>query len=109
MIPPDEPTARHDVIGRGRFEKLYWRAFNFAIRRILAVWFIIAGTFMALVAIPNLLPGATIQVDGRPSDDMVLRVTMVLLPLILSGFGIAFYRAKPYEPKDSPSRSRDDA
>ncbi|XLZ71019.1 hypothetical protein ABT364_03375 [Massilia sp. SR12] len=77
---------------------LYWRFFNFFVRRVVAIAFIIGGIVLTASGIPSILPGGTINVDGIPSDDLVFRWVAFLLPLVLAAFGVALYRAKPYIP-----------
>lgn len=77
---------------------LYWRIFNFLVRRVIAVGFVVVGSIVGVVNLPSLLPGGTINVDGLPSGDIVLRLATVLLPVIVAGFDIALYRVAPFIP-----------
>ncbi|WP_374582849.1 hypothetical protein [Pseudoduganella sp.] len=77
---------------------LYWRLFNFIVRRIMSVAFAVGGLIMAVASFPYILPGGTIDIDGVPSDDLVFRWTAFMLPLIIAAFGVALYRAKPFNP-----------
>jgi len=62
----------------------------------MALVFAVGGVIMAAASVPYVLPGGTIDVDGVPTDDLVFRWAVFLLPLIVAAFGIALYRAKPY-------------
>jgi hypothetical protein len=77
---------------------LYWRFFNFLVRRVVAVGFVVVGSILAVVNLPSLLPGGTIHVDGSPSSDIVLRVVAVLLPIVVAALGVALYRVAPFVP-----------
>lgn len=81
---------------------LYWRIFNFLVRRVVATGFVAGGLVVALRSVGSLLPGGTINVNGVPSDDFVFRLFAVLLPLIVSVLGVALYRAKPFSPSTKP-------
>jgi hypothetical protein len=78
--------------------KLYWRFFNFLIRRIMAVGFILGGIVLFIYGIPSILPGGTVQLNGQPTDDMVFRFFSALFPLIVVVLGIFLFRIKPYYP-----------
>ena len=77
---------------------LHWRLFNFIVRRIMAVVYAVAGIIMAIASVTYILPGGTIDVDGATTDDLVFRWAAFLLPLIIAAFGVALYRAKPFNP-----------
>jgi hypothetical protein len=77
---------------------LYWRSFNFLTKRIMAPCFIIGGFVIFIYGVPNILPGGTVQLNGQPTDDMIIRLFSVLMPLIMSVSGVFLFRAKPYYP-----------
>jgi hypothetical protein len=81
-----------------KYSDHHWKAFNFLVRRIVALGFVAVGLILTLYGLPNLLPGGTILVDGISSDDLVLRWVSVLLPLVLALFGVALFRIQPYVP-----------
>jgi hypothetical protein len=78
---------------------LYWKLFNFLVRRVVAFGFIAIGLLVAASGVNGLFPGGSVQVNGVPSDDLVLRVALVLLPLLVVVLGVALYRVKPFEPR----------
>jgi hypothetical protein len=80
---------------------LYWRIFNFLVRRVVAVGFVVVGSMIGLMNLPNLFFGGTINVDGAPSDDIVFRLVVVLLPFLVSILGIALYRIAPFSPDNN--------
>jgi hypothetical protein len=77
---------------------LYWRVFNFFVRRVVAVGFMVIGLVIAIGNSPSLLPGHTIDVNGTPNDDIVMRCIAVFLPLVAAVLGLLLFRAKPYDP-----------
>jgi hypothetical protein len=83
---------------------LYWRIFNFFVRRVVAVGFVVVGLVIGAVNLSSLLPGGTINVDGSPSSDIVLRLVAVLLPIVVAAIGVALFRVAPFDPSKS-SRS----
>lgn len=78
---------------------LYWRFFNFVVRRVVASAFVVGGCIVAAADTPALLPGGTIPVNGGPTDDLVFRLASVGMPLLVAIFGVALYRAKPFVPR----------
>lgn len=78
---------------------VYWRFFNFLVRRVVASAFVVVGGIVAAADIPALLPGGTIPVNGVPTDDLVFRLASVGMPLLVAILGIALYRAKPFVPQ----------
>ena len=101
-------TPTLDVMSsdRGNLERV-WNAykvvhlavFNFGARRVVASGLIVVGTVLAIYNAPGLLPGGTTLVQGVPSDDLVFRWAVVLLPAAMALFGVALFRAKPYSPR----------
>jgi hypothetical protein len=69
------------------------------VSRTVSAAFAAIGGIIGLINLRYLLPGATIDVDGKPTDDLVLRFLACALPLIVSGIGFLMYRAHP-PPKD---------
>lgn len=76
----------------------YWRVFNFLVRRVMAVAFVIGGVILTCTSVPAIFPGATINVDGVPSDDLFFRWAAVVLPMLVATLGVALYRVKPFSP-----------
>jgi hypothetical protein len=83
---------------RTRISTSYWKLFNFAVRRVVAILFVVGGLFGALTGIPVLFLGGSVPVNGVPNDDFVLRIASVLLPLLVALIGVALYRVPPYDP-----------
>jgi hypothetical protein len=82
------------------FLSLYWRVFNFLVRRVVAPGFTVGGLIIAVINVPALLPGGTFNVDGSPSTDIVMRLVSVAMPLLVSALGLALYRAQPFTPPE---------
>jgi hypothetical protein len=82
--------------------RMHYRFFNFLVRRVIAVGFIVGGALVGFSYLGALLPGGTIVVDGSPNDDLVLRIAVVGFPFLLSALGVALFRAKPFNPHGSP-------
>jgi len=78
---------------------LYWRFFNFLVRRAVASAFVVIGGIVAAVNTPALLLGGTIPVNGVPTNDLVFRLASVGIPLLAAFLGVALYRAKPFFPQ----------
>ena len=76
----------------------YWRVFNFLVRRVVAVVFVVGGVVVAIAGAQAVFPGGTINVDGVPSTGLVFRWSAVVLPLLVAALGVALYRAKPFAP-----------
>ena len=81
------------------FSDIYWRFFNFFVRRVVAITWVVIGFVMACANVPLLLPGATIEVDGTSTDDLLYRVCAVVLPLLAAIAGVLLFRAEPYNPQ----------
>ena len=80
---------------------LYWRFFNFMVRRVVAVGFVVAGTILCLYFLPSLVdPKGTIPVNGVPESDVVYRLFAVLVSALVAGLGVLLYRARPWYPQD---------
>jgi len=74
---------------------LWWRTFDFYVRRVFAVVAMFVGLILTLVDIPTMFPGHMINVNGVPSSDLVERISSVALPLLIALFGLILFRAKP--------------
>jgi hypothetical protein len=80
-------------------QRTYWRVFNFMVRRVVAVMFVIVGLIGALSSLPALFnPNGFIPVNGIPDRDIVYRIIAFALPAVMAVFGVLIYRAKPFEP-----------
>lgn len=77
---------------------MFWRVFNFTVRRVVATCFMVVGLIIAIVNVGVVLPGGTINVNGVPSTDIVLRIFSFAMPLFVAAFGIALFRAPPFAP-----------
>lgn len=80
---------------------MYWRIFNFLVRRVVAIAFAVGGVVITLANIGAVLPGGNIGFNGAPSTDLVLRWSAVVLPLVVSALGVALYRVKPFTPRQT--------
>jgi hypothetical protein len=60
--------------------------------------FVLGGSLISVFNIPALLPGGTIDVNGVPSGDLVMRSVAVFLPLLVAVLGVALFRAPPFRP-----------
>ena len=69
------------------------------VRRVMAIGFMLAGIMSTLLSAPTLFPGGTVNVNGEPSTDIVIRCFGVFMPLIVAALGLALFRAKPFYPK----------
>ena len=78
---------------------LYWRFFNFMVRRVIAVGSVVVGLLIALSGLPALLtPSGTVQVNGHPESDLFYRIFAVIMPTVGAVFGVLLYRAAPFTP-----------
>lgn len=82
-----------------KYSGAHWKLFNFLTRRVMAVSFVIGGIASAASALPNILPGGTILVDGVPTDDLVIRWVSFILPLLLIPIGIFLFKSAPFAQK----------
>lgn len=82
-----------------KYSEAHWKLFNFLTRRVMAVSFVIGGIASAASALPNILPGGTVLVNGIPTDDLVIRWVSFFLPLLLIPIGIALFKAEPFAKK----------
>lgn len=78
--------------------KSYWQFFNFLVRRVIAVGFILGGAILFIYGLVNILPGGTVQFNGQSTDDLFLRFFSALFPLIVVMLGIFLFRANPFYP-----------
>ncbi len=95
-----QPAAPAKALAGTSQMNLYWRAFSFLVRRVVASAFSVGGLIIAVLNAPGLLPGGTINVDGSPSTDIVIRLISGAMPLLISALGLALYRAKPFTPSE---------
>lgn len=72
-----------------------FKVLNIFSRRVLAPGVIIVGTILALYGVRYLMAEATINVNGVPTDDLVMRIVGVAMPLLAVVFGLLLFRAKP--------------
>jgi len=79
----------------------YWRIFNFLVRRVVAMAFAVGGILIALDSVHAVLPGGTINFNGLPTSDLVLRWSAIVVPLVVTALGVALYRVKPFTPSNS--------
>jgi hypothetical protein len=80
-------------------QRTYWRVFNFMMRRVVAVMFVIVGTIGALSSLPALFnPDGSVPLNRIPDRDIVYRIIAFALPAVIAVFGVLIYRAKPFEP-----------
>ena len=95
------------ALGVMKLALLYWKFFNFVLRRIVAVGFMLIGLVVAFSQVRSLIPNGNLD-DGVPSGDLTLRILAVGLPLLVSVFGVFLFRAKPYYPQGVAGGSRHD-
>lgn len=81
--------------------RLYWDFVNFLTRRVVAISFIAGGTAMGIMGSGYLLPGATVLVNGSPSDDLVMRLFAALMPWVMMALGVLLYRVAAFYPNDT--------
>jgi hypothetical protein len=79
----------------------YWRFFNFLVRRVMVVAFAVGGVILACTGVQSIFPGATINVDGVPTDDLFFRWVAVVLPMVVAALGVALYRVKLFSPSSN--------
>ena len=79
---------------------MYLRFFNIFVRRVVAITWIVIGLIITCANLPLLLPGATIEIDGARTDDLVYRACAVLIPFLGVVAGVLFFRSKPYRPQE---------
>ncbi len=82
-----------------RVEYHCWNAFNFFVRRVLGVFWLLGGAFGSLWSLVTLFnPSATIDIDGVPSNEWGVKVLFVCVFLLIAVFGWFFTRASKYYP-----------
>ena len=67
---------------------------SFAIRRVFALGCIGVGGVLGLLNLQYLVPGATIEVNGEPTGDIVIRLLSVIFPVFATLFGIFLFRLR---------------
>jgi hypothetical protein len=70
----------------------YERLLNAGIRRFVAAAFIGVGGLIALLNLRFLVPGATIELNGEPTSDILTRLVSVILPALIALFGVYLFR-----------------
>ncbi|WP_293003330.1 hypothetical protein [Nevskia sp.] len=85
---------------------LYWRVFNFLVRRVVALAFLAGGITVAIINGTSLMPDGTVNVEGAPSTDMVMRLVAVVLPLVVAGLGVLLFRVPPFNPEENRNVQR---
>ena len=79
---------------------LYWRLFNFLVRRVVAVGFVAVGLVLCLWFFPSLIdPNGTIPVNGVPQSDLFYRLVAVVLPALVAGLGVLLFRLRAWYPQ----------
>lgn len=73
----------------------YLAVLNFAIRRVVACGFVGVGMLLTVLNLQYLQPGATIDFNGQPSNDLFIRFVSVGFPALVAFFGVLLFRAKP--------------
>lgn len=71
------------------------RGLERTVTRAVSVGFALIGGLLGLINLRYLLPGATMLWNGKPTDDLVLRIAACALPLVISVLGVLMYRAHP--------------
>jgi hypothetical protein len=85
---------------------LYWRVFNFMVRRVVAVGFVVVGGLIAISNVPSLVdPDGTVLVNGQPQSDLFYRIFVVVLPAVIAVLGVLLYRSAPFAPKMTRSET----
>lgn len=74
------------------------KLFNFLARRVIGPAFVVVGLIVAAFGVKSILPGGTVLVDGVPTDDLVFRWLVFLLPLLVSLLGVALFKVAPFTP-----------
>ncbi len=52
------------------------------------------------------MPDGTVNVEGAPSTDMVMRLVAVVLPLVVAGLGVLLFRVLPFNPEENRNMQR---
>jgi hypothetical protein len=73
----------------------------------MALGFIFGGFILFIYEAPDILPGGTVQLNGQPTDDIVIRLFSALFPLIMMVLGIFLFRVKPYYPSSIMRKAQD--
>lgn len=83
-----------------KVQYLYWTAFNFFVRRIMATLWLLGGVFGTFWSIRVLIDSsAPINVEGIPTYDLGPKLVGVFIPLVATVFGWMFYRCPKYYPQ----------
>jgi hypothetical protein len=85
------------------FLPLYLRFFNFMVRRVVAIVFVIVGSLGALLSIPALFdPNGSVLVNGVPHGNLFYRILAVLLAVGFALLGVVLYKAPPFVLRQRP-------
>jgi hypothetical protein len=83
------------------WRRLYFRAFNFLVRRVVAVGFVVIGSIVGLSGLPALLdPSAAVLWNGEPTTDLVIKAFGVVMPLVAAILGVLLFRAPAWYPAE---------
>jgi hypothetical protein len=70
----------------------YERILSVVVRRFIALAFIGVGGLISLLNLWFVVPGATIELHGEPTSDIVTRIFSVILPALVAAFGVFLFR-----------------
>ena len=76
---------------------LYARFISFMTHRFVAAWFMVLGTLMALMDSYVLLPGKTLDFNGKPASNLLIRLLYVFFPLFVAFFGWLLWHYRPLD------------
>lgn len=79
-------------------ELLFWKIFNVC-ARVIGVMFVVIGGGVSVWGVSLLLqPNSTIALNGVSTNDFVLKIIVVVVPLLLVLLGTLLIRAPCYKP-----------
>jgi hypothetical protein len=88
---------------------LYLRFFNFMVRRVVAVAFVVVGSLGALLSIPAIfIPNGSVLVNGVAQGSLFWRILAVVFPGVFAILGVVLFRARPFvlrQPLVKPNKS----
>ncbi|MHB8881655.1 MAG: hypothetical protein ACYC69_09150 [Thermodesulfovibrionales bacterium] len=83
-----------------KIEYYYWLGFNFFVKRIMGVLWLIGGGYATFWSIRVLLtPEATINVQDMPSTDYGIKIIVFIMSLLIMIFGWLFIRLQKFFPQ----------
>lgn len=89
---------RRDM-NRNQFEYVFWTVLNFSVRRIMAIAWLLGGGIATLSSVVTLFDSsASINIEGVPSSDPMVKLLGVAIPLVVTLFGWLFLRIPKYYP-----------